>query len=84
MYPYGIMKTPDYHTFYNVHDMLDRLTKLEQQNAALVEALKTVEWVKGYDPKGIPAPLYYSYCPWCKGRDHSVTCVREQALDGGE
>ena len=54
--------------------------KLKQQNAALVEALEVVEWVKGYDPKGIPAPLYYLYCPWCKGIEHSSTCVREQAL----
>ena len=42
MYPYGIMKTPDYHTFYNVHDMLDKLEELEQQTAALVGALERV------------------------------------------
>ena len=43
VYTNGMMKTPDYHTFYNVHDMLDRLIKLEQQIAALVKALKWVD-----------------------------------------
>lgn len=32
----------DYRKFYSVHDMLDKLTKLEAQNAAMVEALEAV------------------------------------------
>ena len=63
------MKPPvDYRTFYNVHDMLDKLEELKQQNAALVEALEdNMNWI------GPPPVDKYSYDSlredaWAKGK----------------
>ena len=46
---------------------------------ALVEAMRTVEWVQGDDPHN----ENYDFCPWCQAwaKDgHSADCQRRLAL----
>ena len=50
--------------------------KLEQQNAALVEVAKDVEWIFTDDS-------LIRTCPWCHNgqiQGHSIDCQRQQAL----
>ena len=71
--------------FYNpedeyVSDLWDEIDTLKKQNAALLDALKAVEWVWVQGAS-------IQFCPWCdngKILGHARNCKRQQAIAKAE